>query len=300
MYHLSVLLNECIEFLNIKPQGIYADLTFGGGGHTRAILEKLGEGGKVFAFDRDADARANAWNDERLTIIPTDFRYIERELKNRGIEKIDGILADLGVSSHQFDTAERGFSFRFEADLDMRMDKEEELTAALVINEYEEKALANVFFKYGEISNSRKAAKILAEHRKIEKIQRTTQLEEILKPCIPPKERNKYLAQLYQALRIEVNGELKSLEQMLLASTELLNTGGRLVVMSYHSLEDRMVKHFMRSGNLQDKKTEDFFGNVLSPWTQITRKAIAPSEKEIEQNPRARSAKLRVVEKKEV
>jgi len=295
MYHISVLLSESVDLLNIKPNGIYVDVTFGGGGHTREILNRL-TCGKVFAFDRDAEARANAIDDERLEIIPTDFQYITEELAKRGITKIDGILADLGVSSHQFDTAERGFSFRFDAPLDMRMDTSQGKTAAEIIAEYEESELSKVFYRYGEVPNARKLAKIICDKRKLQKISTTFELEDAIQDCIYKKERPKYLAQVYQALRIEVNGELISLEKLLESSLSLLNKGGRMVVMSYHSLEDRMTKHFFRTGNFEDKMEKDFFGNAITPWKLITKKAIAPTEKEIEVNSRARSAKLRAAE----
>lgn len=297
MYHISVLLSESIDLLAIKPNGIYVDVTFGGGGHTKEILRRLGKEGKIFAFDRDVEARANVIEDERLTIIPTDFKFIERELAKRGIAKVDGILADLGVSSHQFDTAQRGFSFRFDAPLDMRMDTSEELTAAYIIKEYDAADLQRMFSRYGEVINSKTLANTIVEQRKIEDIQTTYQFEQKITSCIPKKDRNKYLAQVYQALRIEVNQELASLEALLQGSENLLNKGGRISIIAYHSLEDRMVKYMLRTGNLEDKVQKDFYGNVLSPWKLVTKKAIAPDEAEIERNPRARSAKLRAAER---
>lgn len=297
MYHISVLLSESIDLLAIKPNGIYVDVTFGGGGHTKEILRRLGKEGKLFAFDRDAEARANVIEDERLTIIPTDFKFIERELTKRGITKVDGILADLGVSSHQFDTAERGFSFRFDAPLDMRMDTSEELTAAYIIKDYDAADLQRMFSRYGEVINSKTLANTIVEQRKIEEIQTTYQFEQKITSCIPKKDRNKYLAQVYQALRIEVNQELASLETLLKDAEILLNKGGRMSIIAYHSLEDRMVKHIFRTGNLEDKVQKDFYGNVLSPWKLVTKKAIAPDDAEIERNPRARSAKLRGAER---
>jgi 16S rRNA (cytosine1402-N4)-methyltransferase len=297
MYHISVLLSESIDLLAIKADGVYVDVTFGGGGHTKEILRRLGKNGKVFAFDRDAEARENQIDDERLTIIPTDFKFIDSELAKRGIRNVDGILADLGVSSHQFDTAERGFSFRFDAPLDMRMDTSQALTAATILNEYEATDLQTMFSRYGEVINSKTLAQTIVNQRKIEKITGTFQFEQKITACILKKERNKYLAQVYQALRIEVNQELASLEALLLASENLLEKGGRISIIAYHSLEDRMVKHIFRTGNLADKVEKDFYGNVLTPWKLITKKAIAPSESEIENNPRARSAKLRAAEK---
>lgn len=297
MYHISVLLSESIDLLAIKADGVYVDVTFGGGGHTKEILRRLGKNGRVFAFDRDAEARENQIDDERLTIIPTDFKFIDSELAKRGIQNVDGILADLGVSSHQFDTAERGFSFRFDAPLDMRMDTSQALTAATILNEYEATDLQTMFSRYGEVINSKTLAQTIANQRKIEKITSTFQFEQKITACIPKKERNKYLAQVYQALRIEVNQELASLEALLLASENLLKKEGRISIIAYHSLEDRMVKHIFRTGNLADKVEKDFYGNVLTPWKLITKKAIVPSESEIEHNPRARSAKLRGAEK---
>ncbi|MEM6764876.1 MAG: 16S rRNA (cytosine(1402)-N(4))-methyltransferase RsmH [Bacteroidota bacterium] len=297
VYHTPVLLEKSIELLDIKREGIYVDVTFGGGGHSREILKRLGEKGRLVVFDRDEEALANAPIDERLTCILSDYQFIERELVSSGIQSVDGILADLGVSSHQFDTAERGFSFRFDGPLDMRMGQQE-LHAANVLNEYEEEELVRIFREYGEIQNAKKLVRIILETRKREEISQTQQFSTIIESCIPPKRKSKYLAQVYQALRIEVNQELSSLQHLLESSEKLLNPAGRLVVIAYHSLEDRMVKRFMRSGNIAGLLARDFYGNPLSPWDQITRKAIQADSQEIEQNPRARSARLRAVEKK--
>ena len=297
VYHIPVLLEKSIELLNIKREGVYVDVTFGGGGHSREILKRLGEKGRLVVFDRDPEALNNAPVDERLTCILSDYQFIERELVNSGIQSVDGILADLGVSSHQFDTAERGFSFRFDGPLDMRMGQQE-LSAAYVLNEYDEAELVRIFREYGEIQNAKKLVRIILEARAKEEISQTQQFSAIIESCVPPKRKSKYLAQVYQALRIEVNQELSSLRTMLESSEKLLNPEGRLVVISYHSLEDRMVKRFMKSGNIAGVLARDFYGNPISPWEQITRKAIQADSQEIELNPRARSARLRTVEKK--
>ena len=297
VYHIPVLLEKSIELLNIKREGVYVDVTFGGGGHSREILKRLGEKGRLVVFDRDPEALENAPVDERLTCILSDYQFSERELVNSGIQSVDGILADLGVSSHQFDTAERGFSFRFDGPLDMRMGQQE-LSAAYVLNEYEEGELVRIFREYGEIQNAKKLVRIILEARAKEEISQTQQFSAIIESCVPPKRKSKYLAQVYQALRIEVNQELSSLRTLLESSEKLLNPEGRLVVISYHSLEDRMVKRFMKSGNIAGVLARDFYGNPISPWDQITRKAIQADSQEIELNPRARSARLRTVEKK--
>lgn len=297
VYHIPVLLEKSIELLNIKREGVYVDVTFGGGGHSREILKRLGEKGRLVVFDKDPEALENAPVDERLTCILSDYQFIERELVNSGVQSVDGILADLGVSSHQFDTAERGFSFRFDGPLDMRMGQQE-LSAAYVLNEYEEGELVRIFREYGEIQNAKKLVRIILEARAKEEISQTQQFSAIIESCVPPKRKSKYLAQVYQALRIEVNQELSSLRTLLESSEKLLNPAGRLVVISYHSLEDRMVKRFMKSGNIAGVLARDFYGNPISPWEQITRKAIQADSQEIELNPRARSARLRAVEKK--
>jgi 16S rRNA (cytosine1402-N4)-methyltransferase len=294
MYHLPVLLRESVAGLEIRPAGVYVDVTFGGGGHSRAILAELGEKGRLFAFDRDQAAQANIPDDARFTLIPTDFQFIDTQLAQRGITSVDGILADLGVSSHQFDTADRGFSFRFDAELDMRMDREAPLSAKDVLHDYDLDTLTRLFAVYGEVPNPRKLATNIVEKRKNFPLSTTTNLELLIENCIPKKERSKYLAQVYQALRIEVNNEMKSLSALMNSSQKLLVEGGRMSVIAYHSLEDRMVKHSFRSGNIEDKIEKDFYGNVLSPWKIISKKAIVPSEAEVAANPRARSAKLRI------
>ncbi len=296
-YHLPVLLHESIEGLNISEGGIYVDVTFGGGGHSKEILERL-KGGKLLAFDRDADAEANLPQDDRLIFIAQDFQFIESALLMKRIQEVDGILADLGVSSHQLDTAERGFSYRFDAPLDMRMDTSQGESAAELLNQREEEELVRIFSRYGEVTNARKLARSICVKRSVTPITHTQQFEGIIQDCIPPKRRSKYLSQVYQALRIEVNNELKSLELLLQASLNLLKPGGRLSVISYHSLEDRMVKRFLKAGNFSGKEEKDFYGNSLTPWKLISRKAIQASEEEINRNPRARSARLRIAEKK--
>ena len=297
-YHNPVMLRQSVEGLNIKPDGVYVDLTFGSGGHSRAILEKLGQNGKLFAFDQDQDSKQNLIEDERFTFINHNFKHIRNHLKFYGIETVDGILGDLGVSSHQFDCEERGFSTRFDCPLDMRMDTRKPLKASDILNTYEENELKRIFYQYGEIINSGKLANRIVEERKIAPFTMSKDFIERIKPCIPLHKEYKYLAQLYQSLRIILNDEMGALTSVLEQSTSLLNAGGRLVIISYHSLEDRMVKIFMRSGNFEDKIEKDFYGNVLSPFTLISRKAIVPDEQELADNNRSRSAKLRIAEKK--
>ncbi len=297
-YHIPVLLEESIDALQIKPDGIYVDATFGGGGHSREILKRLKKG-RLLAFDRDDDAAENNLKHPQFTLIQNNFRFMRACLRNEGIEEVDGILADLGVSSHQFDTGERGFSFRFEAPLDMRMNQQASLTAAKVLNTYTEEKLLHIFRLYGEVENAGKVVKQIMQGREEKAIETIGEFVEILKPCTPKFAEHKYLAKVFQGLRIEVNGEMSALQQMLEQSAKILKKGGRLVVITYHSLEDRMVKNFMRSGNADGKVEKDFFGNELSPFTVITKKAIAPNEEEVANNTRARSAKLRVAEKKE-
>ena len=297
-YHKPVLLKESVDLLAMQPEGVYVDVTFGGGGHSREILSRL-EAGRLIVFDRDPDALGNQMQDERLEFVPRDFRFFDDVWRESGFEKVDGILADLGVSSHQFDTPERGFSFRFPAPLDMRMNTREGETAADLLLELGEKELADLFYRYGEVSNARKVARLIVAQRELSPITTTVELVSVLESCIPPKRRSKYLAQVFQALRIEVNGEMKSLEALLQASVKWLKPGGRLVVISYHSLEDRMVKRFMKSGNLAGIQVrDDVYGHQITPWQQVTRRAIQASPEEIEQNPRARSARLRAVELK--
>lgn len=295
-YHNPVLLKETVDGLNIKPEGVYVDVTFGGGGHSREILKRLGSGGKLFAFDQDEDALQNTIDDERFVLIPENFRFIKRFLRFHGVKEVDGILGDLGVSSHQFDVAERGFSTRFDADLDMRMSKKNTLSAYEVINNYEEQQLRNVFFNYGELKNAPAIARTIAEARKEGEIKNTEQLKQVLVRFLPAHKSNKILAQIYQAVRIEVNQELEVLKEFLEQSLEVLKPGGRLSVISYHSLEDRLVKRFMRNGMFEGEPERDFFGNFQVPFKTIER-LIVPDEQEIAINNRARSAKLRVAEK---
>ncbi len=297
-YHLPVLLNESVDLLHPQPGGTYVDVTFGGGGHTQEILRRL-EGGRLIVFDRDPDAERNLPDDSRVEFVPRDFQFFDAVWKQRGYGEVDGILADLGVSSHQFDTPERGFSFRFDAPLDMRMNTREGKTAADLLEEMEEVKLGLMFRRLGEITNAKKAARLIVERRKSSRITTTGDLVSVLEACTPPKRKSKYLAQVFQALRIEVNGELQSLEALLYASLKWLKPGGGLVVISYHSLEDRMVKRFMKTGNLEGIDVKDeVYGHSLTPWNLVTRRAIQATEDEIERNPRARSARLRAVEKK--
>jgi 16S rRNA (cytosine1402-N4)-methyltransferase len=296
-YHVPVMLDECISALNIKPNGIYVDLTMGGGGHTREILKHLGPEGHLYSLDQDPDAEANAPQDERHTFVASNFRFLRGALRLRGVERVDGILADLGVSSHHFDAKHRGFSFRGEALLDMRMNTRGGRTAADIVNTYTNDALAKIFAEYGELDTTWKIANCIERARKEKPITTTAELVEAVKPCTPPKDEAKFLTKLFQALRIELNGEIEALKMALEQSLKILNPEGSLVVMSYHSLEDRIVKNFMRSGNSEGVIEKDFFGRATTPFKVITRKAIAPSNEEIERNPRSRSAKLRVAER---
>jgi 16S rRNA (cytosine1402-N4)-methyltransferase len=296
-YHNPVLLNECIEGLNIKPTGIYVDVTFGGGGHSKLILKNL-KGGKLLAFDQDENAHKNALLEDGFKLINANFRHLKNFLRMEGVCKIDGLLADLGVSSHQFDMAERGFSTRFDGELDMRMNTNSSLSAKEVVNEYTQQDLANVLYKYGELRNSRAIAREIVEASEQEAIITTNQLIDIVARMVPEKKRNQFLARIFQAIRIEVNDEMKALEEMLLDAVDMLNEGGRLVVLSYHSLEDRMVKNLMKNGKLEGELEKDFFGNPIKDLTEITRKVIVASKQQIEENTRARSAKLRIAEKK--
>jgi 16S rRNA (cytosine1402-N4)-methyltransferase len=291
------MLNECIEHLNIKSDGIYVDLTMGGGGHTREILKHLGPKGHLYSFDQDPDAQANAPQDERFTFVASNFRFLRGAMRLRGVEQVDGILADLGVSSHHFDAKHRGFSFRGEAPLDMRMNTRQKRTAADIVNTYDKDALAKIFSDYGELDTTWKIANCIERARTTKPIETTAELVEAVKPCTPPKDEAKFLTKLFQALRIELNGEMEALRMALEQSLKILKPGGRLVIMSYHSLEDRIVKNFMRSGNSEGRIEKDFFGNSTSALKVITRKAVAPSNQEIERNPRSRSAKLRIAEK---
>ena len=297
-YHLSVMLNESIEGLNIRTEGTYVDATFGGGGHSRAILSRLGDGGRLLAFDQDADAQANAIDDPRFTLLHENFRYMKSFLRLHGVRSADGILADLGVSSHQFDVAERGFSTRLEGELDLRMDRRQELTAKDIVNSADVEELTRLLRLYGELPNAYQMAKAIVAARALKAIETTFDLREAVSHHLPRGMENKYLAMLFQALRIEVNGELEALKAMLQQAVELLNPGGRLVVMSYHSLEDRLVKNFFKAGNFEGELKKDFYGNPLVPLKLVTRKAVTAGEEELQRNPRSRSAKLRVAEKK--
>lgn len=296
-YHNPVLLKETVDGLNIDPNGVYVDVTFGGGGHSKEILSRLGANGKLFAFDQDEDAWENTLADERFTLIKENFRYIKRFLRFYGVKSVDGVLADLGVSSHQFDVPERGFSTRFDADLDMRMSKKNDLNAHKIINEYDEANLKRVFLDYGELKNAPAIARVIIEAREQNSIHTTDQLKIVLGRFLPEKVKNKVLAQMYQAIRIEVNQEMDVLKEFLEQSLEVLKPEGRLSVISYHSLEDRLVKRFMKNGMFEGEPERDFFGNFSVPFTTIG-KLIIPSDEEIKINNRARSAKLRIAAKK--
>jgi len=295
-YHNPVLLHECIKGLNIKPTGIYVDVTFGGGGHSKLILKNL-NGGTLYAFDQDKNAHKNALPEDAFKLINANFRHLKNFLRMEGVRKIDGLLADLGVSSHQFDVAERGFSIRFDGELDMRMNTNSSLSAKQVVNEYGQEELANVLFKYGELRNSRAIAREIINTRDIETILTTNQLIEVVEKMVPEKKRNQFLARIFQAIRIEVNDEIKALEEMLLDAVDMLNEGGRLVVLSYHSLEDRMVKNLMKKGNIEGNLEKDFFGNPVKDLKEVNRKVIVATEEQIVENTRARSARLRIAEK---
>ena len=296
-YHTPVLLEEAIELLDIKEDGVYADLTFGGGGHSRRILESLGEKGRLYSFDQDSDTKANAPEDSRFNYVESNFRFLRSALRLRGVIEVDGILADLGVSSHHFDALPRGFSFRGEAPLDMRMNQRGGETAADVVNNRTEEQLATILSQYGELDTTWKIAACIARARAIKPITTTAELVAAVAPCTPKKDESKFLTKLFQALRIEVNGEMEALKMALEQSLKVLKPGGRLVVISYHSLEDRIVKNFIRSGNTDGKIEKDFFGRSTTPWSIVTRKAVVPSDKEIAENPRSRSAKMRAAEK---
>lgn len=296
-YHNPVLLKETVDGLNIKPDGIYVDVTFGGGGHSREILRRLGPDGKLFAFDQDTDALENAIDDKRFVLINENFRFIKRFLRVHGIKEVDGILGDFGVSSHQFDVAERGFSTRFDAALDMRMNQNGNLSAYEVVNDYDESELSRLFFNYGELTNARGLAAAIVTARKEQPIKNTEQLKKVLSRFLPAHKSNKILAQIYQAIRIEVNQEIDVLREFLEQSLELLKPGGRLSVISYHSLEDRLVKRFVKNGMFEGEPERDLFGKFEVPFTTIG-KLIVPGEEEISKNNRARSAKLRIAEKK--
>jgi len=297
-YHVPVLLKESVDGMNICPNGTYVDVTFGGGGHSREILSRLEKDGRLLGFDQDEDAERNIVDDPRFIFVRSNFRYLHNFLRYHDIEKVDAILADLGVSSHHFDDSERGFSFRFDGALDMRMNKRAGLTAADVVNTYAEERLADIFYLYGDLKNSRKLASVIVKARANGQIKTIGEFLEIIKPLFGREREKKELAKVFQALRIEVNQEMEALKEMLTAATEALKPGGRLVVITYHSLEDRMVKNIMKTGNVEGKTTQDFFGNLQTPFKLVNNKVIVPDEEEIERNPRSRSAKLRIAEKK--
>jgi 16S rRNA (cytosine1402-N4)-methyltransferase len=297
-YHIPVMLNQCLEGLNIDPDGTYVDATFGGGGHAREILARLNQG-RLIAFDQDADAERNLSEHRGLLFIRANFRYIRNFLRYYNIEGINGILADLGVSSHDFDQADRGFSFRFDAPLDMRMNRESQTSAATILAEYDAARLTRIFREFGEIKNAASLSNAIIMARMANSLTTTGDLLDAIRKCIPKAIEKKYLAQVFQSLRMEVNDETGALRDLLTASLEILRPGGRIVILTYHSIEDRMVKNFFRSGNFEGKIEQDFFGNFITPFELINRKVIIPSEDEIETNPRSRSAKLRIAEKKE-
>ncbi|WP_278598466.1 16S rRNA (cytosine(1402)-N(4))-methyltransferase RsmH [Butyricimonas virosa] len=298
MYHVPVLLEESVSGLNIDPDGVYLDLTFGGGGHSREILKRLKDG-CLIGFDQDSDVLANVPDDSRFIFVNHNFRYLRNFLRYCGYDEADGILADLGVSSHEFDEAGRGFSFRFDAELDMRMNQRSRLKATDILNTYSEENLIRIFRNYGEVDNVRRLVDLIVNARTGKMITRSEEFLQVIAPCVPKQKEKKYLAQVYQALRIEVNGELEALEDMLKEAERALRPGGRLVVITYHSLEDRIVKNFLKSGNFEGKVEKDFYGHVKRNFELVNRKVIVPSEEEIERNPRARSAKLRIAEKRE-
>ena len=296
MYHVPVLLEESIECLRIKPDGVYVDCTFGGGGHSRAILARLGKKGKLYGFDQDREAYRNTTDDERFTFVRGNFKYISNFLRYYGEDKVDGILADLGVSSHHFDEAERGFSYRFDGALDMRMNREASFTAEDLINGYDEQALADILYMYGELRNARRIANAIVCRRQTKAIKTIFELTEVLRPFCTKGKEYKELAPIFQAIRIEVNAELDSLKTLLCRSVDLLRSGGRIAVISYHSLEDRLVKNFLKTGNFGGEPQKDFYGNQITPFANVS-KAIVSNDREIADNPRARSARLRYAEK---
>jgi 16S rRNA (cytosine1402-N4)-methyltransferase len=296
-YHVPVLLGESIDGLNIKAGGIYVDVTFGGGGHSREIVARLTGGAHLYSFDQEADAELNIINDDRFTFVRSNFRYIKNWMRYHGVEKIDGLLADLGVSSHHFDDETRGFSFRFDAPLDMRMNKRAGATAADIVNTYDEQRLADIFYLYGELKNARRIAAALVKARGEQKIETTNQFMKAVEKLFKQEREKKEMAKLFQALRIEVNHEMDALRDMLHGAIDLLAPGGRLSVITYHSLEDRMVKNIMKTGNIEGKMKQDFFGRIETPFRLVNNKVIVPSDEEQERNPRSRSAKLRIAER---
>lgn len=296
-YHIPVLLNESINGLNIDPQGIYVDVTFGGGGHSKEILSHLAPTGHLFSFDQDKDAEKNSFQDSRFTFVRSNFRYIKNFLQYYHVTEVSGILADLGVSSHHFDESERGFSFRFDADLDMRMNTRASKTAADIVNNYSQEQLADVFYLYGELKNSRRIASKIVKYRAENPIKTIAQFIEVITPLFGPQRQKKDFAKVFQALRIEVNEEMEALREMLISAIGLLKPGGRLAIITYHSLEDRMVKNLFKTGNIEGKLNKDFYGKIISPIKAINNKVIIPTDQEQELNPRSRSAKLRIAEK---
>jgi len=297
VYHIPVLLKASVDGMNIRPDGVYVDVTFGGGGHSKEILRRLGPKGHLYGFDQDADAEKNIVEDNRFTFVRSNFRYLYNFMRYYGIEKIDGLLADLGVSSHHFDDDKRGFSFRFDGELDMRMNKRAGVKASDILNKYDEQRLANVFYYYGELKNSRRIASAVVKGRNVNEINTIEEFLKIINPLFPREREKKELAKVFQALRIEVNHEMDTLKEMLQSATGLLVPGGRLVVITYHSLEDRIVKNVMKSGNNEGKQVQDFFGRIQSPYKLINNRVIIPNEEEISENPRSRSGKLRIAEK---
>jgi 16S rRNA (cytosine1402-N4)-methyltransferase len=297
IYHIPALLHESVSGLNIRPDGVYVDVTFGGGGHSKEILSRLGSAGKLIAFDQDEDAEKNAIDDSRLIFVRGNFRFLKNFLRYYHISEVDGVLADLGVSSHHFDSSERGFSFRFSGELDMRMNRNASKTAADILNDYSEEKLSDMFFRFGELKNARRIASTVIDFRRQTEIKNTEELLQILEPFVRKDREKKILAQAFQALRIEVNAEMTALTDMLTQALQVLKPGGRLSVISYHSLEDRLVKNFFKTGNFEGKVIKDFFGNLETPFEVINRKVIIPSEEEMRENPRSRSAKLRIAQK---
>lgn len=298
-YHIPVLAEESLELLNINPNGTYVDLTLGGGGHSRLILEQLGKKGRLYGVDQDKESKENIPADSRFHFVESNFKFIRAQLRLLGVEGVDGVLADLGVSSHHFDTPERGFSFRFDAPLDMRMNQRAKRTAATIVNQYSPERLTQLLRDWGELRGAHRITNCIVRARAEEPIETTFELLEAIKPVTPRRDDYRFFSQIFQALRIEVNGEMEALKMALEQSLKILNPGGRLVVISYHSLEDRLVKNFFRSGNFEGRQEKDFYGNLLTPWSVVTRKIVVPTEEEIERNPRARSAKLRAAEKLE-
>ena len=297
-YHIPVLLRESVDGVNINPSGTYVDMTYGGGGHSREILSRLGTGGRLFGFDQDEDAMANIVDDKRLTFVRSNFMYLKNWMRYYGVDSVDGIIADLGVSSHHFDDESRGFSFRYDSPLDMRMNRKAGTTAADILATYSEKQIADVLYLYGELKNARRIAAAIVKAREAKPIATTGELKEVVEPFFRFEREKKDMARVFQALRIEVNHEMEALTRMLNASAEVLRAGGRLVVITYHSLEDRIVKNIIRSGNVDGKTRQDFYGNVETPFASVTTRIITPSDEEMRENPRSRSAKLRIAEKK--